>query len=71
MEFAWDKERREMTNHVQNLEAFIKDLQAQLSLKNNSLAQCNDMYGQNEKIQSLFGENEFLKNRIKEVKLYF
>ena len=67
IEFAWDKERREMANHIQNLEDFIKALQLQLTTRNNSMAQVNDQYGQNEKIQSLFGENEFLKNRIKEV----
>ena len=69
IEFAWDKERREMSEHIQNLEEFIKALQLQLTQRNSSMAQVNDQYGQNEKIQSLFGENEFLKNRIKEVVL--
>ena len=67
IEFSWDKERKEMTTHIQNLEAFIKDLQSQLSQRNTSMAQVTDQYGQNEKIQSLIGENEFLKNRIREV----
>ena len=69
IEFAWDKERREMANHIQNLEEFIKALQLQLTTRNSSAAPINDQYGQNEKIQSLNGENEFLKNRIKEVKI--
>jgi hypothetical protein len=64
---AWDKERKELSIHIQNMENFIKDLQSQLAQRNTSLAQLNDVYGQNEKIQSLTGENEFLKNRIREV----
>ena len=64
---AWDKERKELSIHIHNLENFIKDLQSQLAQRNTSLAQLNDVYGQNEKIQSLTGENEFLKNRIREV----
>ena len=56
-----------MANHIQNLEEFIKALQLQLTTRNSSVAPINDQYGQNEKIQSLNGENEFLKNRIKEV----
>ena len=67
IEFAWDKERREFNNHIQNLESFIKDLQSQLSQRSTSAVQINDQYGQNEKIQSLVGENDFLKNRIREV----
>jgi hypothetical protein len=68
IEFAWDKERKEFITHVTNLELFIKDLQSQLAQRNVSLALIGDQYGQNERIQSLTGENEFLKNRIKEVK---
>ena len=67
IEFAWDKERRDLNSHVENLEASIKDLQLQLNQRNATMAQIGDQYAQNEKIQSLFGENEFLKNRIKEV----
>jgi hypothetical protein len=69
IEFAWDKERREFNNHIQNLESFIKDLQSQLSQRSTSAVQINDQYGQNEKIQSLVGENDFLKNRIREVSI--
>ena len=67
MEFSWDKERKELANHVATLESVIRDLQGQLTQRNTSLAQVNDTYGLNERIQSLTGENEFLKNRIKEV----
>jgi hypothetical protein len=70
IEFAWDKERKEYLVHITNLEIFLKDLQIQLSQRNTSLAQLGDVYGQNERIQSLSGENEFLKNRIKEVNKY-
>lgn len=67
VEASWEKERNELSTHITNLEVFIKDLQSQLSQRNQTSIQSNDQYGQNEKIQSLFGENEFLKNRIKEV----
>jgi chromosome segregation ATPase len=68
-EIVWEKERTELSTHVVNLEAFIKDLQSQLCQRNQNTNQTmtNDQYTQNEKIQSLFGENEFLKNRIREV----
>jgi chromosome segregation ATPase len=69
IEFAWDKERRDLNVHVESLEASIKDLQLQLNQRNATMAQIGDQYAQNEKIQSLFGENEFLKNRIKEVNI--
>lgn len=67
IDFAWDKERKEFLNQIQNLECFIKELQAQIAQKNCSLLQMTDQFGQSEKIQSLVGENEFLKNRIREV----
>lgn len=72
-ETAWEKERSELSTHIVNLEAFIKDLQSQLCQRNQSTNQTmtNDQYTQNEKIQSLFGENEFLKNRIREVLIVF
>ena len=70
IEFAWDKERRDLNAHVESLEASIKDLQLQLNQRNATMAQIGDQYAQNEKIQSLFGENEFLKNRIKEVNIF-
>jgi hypothetical protein len=67
IESAWEKERKEMSTHVTNLENFVRELQNQLSSKSTAILQAGDAYGQNEKIQSLTGENEFLKNRIKEV----
>ena len=72
-ESAWEKERTELNTHITNLEVFIKDLQSQLCQRNQSVTQTmsNEQYNQNEKIQSLFGENEFLKNRIKEVMIFF
>ena len=69
VEASWEKERNELSTHITNLEVFIKDLQSQLSQRNQTSTQTNDQYGQNEKIQSLFGENEFLKNRIKELEV--
>ncbi len=69
IEAAWEKERTEMNTHIVNLEAFIKDLQSQLSQRNQSVTQAGDQYGLNEKVQSLFGENEFLKNRIRELEI--
>lgn len=67
IETAWDKERKEIQNHIVNLENFVKELQTQLTNKATTLSQAGDPFGQNERIQSLTGENEFLKNRIKEV----
>jgi chromosome segregation ATPase len=68
-EATWEKERRELTAHITNLETFIKDLQSQLSQRNTNSTQFADHYGQTEQIQSLNGENEFLKNRIKELEM--
>ncbi len=82
-ETAWDKERKELSEHVANLEAFIKELQTQLlartgasgtssplGITGSAAAQLDayDQFGQNERIQSLSGENDFLKNRIREVR---
>ncbi len=69
IEAAWEKERTEMSSHIVNLETFIKDLQLQLSQRNQLVNQASDQYGLNEKVQSLFGENEFLKNRIRELEI--
>jgi uncharacterized protein YacL (UPF0231 family) len=68
IESSWEKERKDMSIHVANLENFVRELQMQLSSKNTAIMQAGDAYGQNERIQSLTGENEFLKNRIKEVR---
>ena len=98
IESAWDKERKELGEHIANLEAFIKELQAQLLTRTAttlggtsaiggsgvgmaasagggggggvgaSHSDSFDQFGQNERIQSLSGENDFLKNRIREVR---
>ena len=51
------------------MQIFIKDLQAQLAQRDLNCKANNSMdnYYNNEVLQSLNGENEFLKNRIKEV----
>lgn len=68
IDFAWDKERREFTNQIQILENTIADLQTHLAAKNShSNNSITDHMTQNDKLQSLQGENEFLKNRIREV----
>ncbi|CAF0782220.1 unnamed protein product [Brachionus calyciflorus] len=70
IDFAWDKERKEFVQHIKSLECFISDLQMQLAAKNsNANNSVNEQYGQNDKIQSLHGENEFLKNRIRELEV--
>ena len=55
------------------MQIFIKDLQAQLTQRELSNKANNTLenYYSNENIQSLNAENEFLKNRIKEVRLNF
>lgn len=73
IEFAWDKERRELNTQVSNLDAFARDLQSQLAQAKlaaaASLNSASDQYALNERLQSLTGENEFLKNRIRELEL--
>lgn len=73
IEFAWDKERRELSAQVTNLDAFARDLQAQLAQAKLAAAaglnSAGDQYALNERLQSLSGENEFLKNRIRELEL--
>ncbi len=69
IELSWDKERKDLHHSVQSMQIFIKDLQAQLLQRelNNTANSSLDNYYNNETLQSLNGENEFLKNRIKEV----
>jgi hypothetical protein len=52
------------------MQIFIKDLQAQLTKRelNNRANNSLDNSYHSENIQILCGENEFLKNRIKEVR---
>ncbi|RNA11090.1 hypothetical protein BpHYR1_054377 [Brachionus plicatilis] len=70
IDFAWDKERREFSNQIQILENTIADLQSQLATKNsNPNNSMLDHMAQNDKLQSLHGENEFLKNRIRELEI--
>lgn len=67
IDFAWDKERREFVNQIQILENTIADLQTQLAVKNSNSSNSMVDHIANDKLQSLQGENEFLKNRIREV----
>lgn len=73
IEFAWDKERRDLNAQITNLDTFARDLQNQLAqAKLTATANLNssgDQYSINERMQSLSGENEFLKNRIRELEL--
>lgn len=73
IEFAWDKERRELIAQMTALDAFARDLQGQLAQAKlaaaASLNAASDQYALNERLQSLTGENEFLKNRIRELEL--
>lgn len=73
IEFAWDKERRELIAQMTALDAFARDLQGQLAQAKlaaaASLNAASDQYTLNERLQSLTGENEFLKNRIRELEL--
>ena len=70
IESAWERERKEILGHVANLENFVKDLQTQLALKSSAAAQAGGgPFGLNERITSVTGENEFLKNRIKEMEI--
>lgn len=73
IEFAWDKERRELISQMTQLDNFARDLQAQLTQAKlaaaASLNSASDQYALNERLQSLGGENEFLKNRIRELEL--
>lgn len=67
IESAWDKERKELHHSIQSMQIFMKDLQSQLMHKNiHSSAAVEDM-GLQESLQSANAENDFLKNRIKEV----
>lgn len=67
VESSWDKERKELHHSIQSMQIFIKDLQSQMTHREFNTTS-NDTYYNNETLQSLNGENEFLKNRIKEVK---
>ena len=59
-----------MHHSIQSMQIFIKDLQAQLTKRelNNRANNSLDNSYNSENIQILCGENEFLKNRIKEVR---
>ncbi len=67
IESSWDNERKELHHTVQSMQIFMKDLQSQLEQRNiNTNASTEDFIIQ-DNLQSIIGENEFLKNRIKEV----
>ena len=70
IESSWDKERKELHHAIQSIQIFMKDLHSQLVQRSINSPE-NDGFSNNENIQSLYGENEFLKNRIKEVNIYY
>lgn len=67
IESAWDKERLELHHAIQTLQIVAKDLQAQLAQKNSLTNHTIEYESMNEQVKSVNSENEFLKNRIKDL----
>ncbi len=64
----WDKERKELHYQIQTIQITMKNLQSQMAQRtSNHNIQADVTSSNQDAVQSVQGENEFLKNRIKEV----